>query len=53
MVIGAGSINMSDQALKMQTMELLGRTLTAIEDLDSWSFCRLTTGSFPLVEHWH
>ena len=36
MVIGAGGIDMSDHALANQTRELLGRTLTAIEDLDSW-----------------
>ena len=38
MVIGAGGIDMSDRALANQTRELLGRTLTAIEDLDSWEF---------------
>ena len=38
MVIGAGGIDMSDSALANQTRELLGRTLTAIEDLDSWEF---------------
>ena len=38
MVIGAGGIDMSDQALANQTRELLGRTLTAIEDLDAWEF---------------
>ena len=38
MVIGSGGIDTSDQALANQTRELLGRTLTAIEDLDSWEF---------------
>ena len=38
MVIGAGGIDTSDQALANQTRVLLGRTLTAIEDLDSWEF---------------
>ena len=38
MVIGSGGIDMSDQALLSQTRELLGRTLTAIEDLDAWEF---------------
>ena len=38
MVIGSGGIEMSDGALVNQTRELLGRTLTAIEDLDAWEF---------------
>ena len=38
MVIGSGGIDMSDKALRSQTRELLGRTLTAIEDLDAWEF---------------
>ena len=42
MVIGAGSINMSSRALEINTIESLGRTLTAIDDLDAWEF--LPTG---------
>jgi len=38
MVIGSGALDMSDPALVDQTRELLGRTLTAIEDLDAWEF---------------
>ena len=38
MVIGSGGMEMSDGALVNQTRELLGRTLTAIEDLDAWEF---------------
>ena len=38
MVIGSGGIEMSDGALVNQTRELLGRTLTAIEDLDAREF---------------
>ena len=38
MVIGCGAMDMSDPALVSQTRELLGRVLTAIEDLDSWEF---------------
>ena len=46
MVIGAGGIDMSDQALANQTRELLGRTLTALEDLDSWEFLPARDGLF-------
>ncbi|MDE0142861.1 MAG: phosphotransferase [Caldilineaceae bacterium] len=38
MVIGCGALEMSDPKLVRQTRELLGRTLTAIEELDSWAF---------------
>lgn len=38
MVIGCGALDMSDPALVSQTRALLSRTLTAIEDLDSWEF---------------
>lgn len=38
MVIGCGALEMSDPALVRQTRELLSRTLTAIEELDSWAF---------------
>ena len=38
MVLGSGGIDMSDRALANQTRELLGRTLAAIEELDSWAF---------------
>ena len=38
MVLGAGGIDVSDEALRNQTRELLGRTLTAIEDLDAGEF---------------
>ena len=55
MVLGAGGIDVSDEALRNQTRELLGRTLTAIEDLDSGEFLpagdRLFsfTGAFSLL----
>ena len=38
MVLGAGGIDVNDEALRNQTRELLGRTLTAIEDLDAGEF---------------
>ena len=38
MVIGCGALEMSDQELLNQSRELLGRILTAIEDLDAWEF---------------
>lgn len=38
MVIGCGALDMSEEKLVNQTRELLGRTLTAIEDLDSGEF---------------
>ena len=38
MVIGCGAIKMDNQAILHQTRELLGRTLTAIEDLDAGEF---------------
>ena len=46
MVLGAGGIDMSDEALRNQTRELLARTLTAIEDLDAWEFLPAGRGSF-------
>ena len=45
MVIGSGGIDMSDKATANQTRELLSRTLTAIEDLDSWEFLPARSGS--------
>lgn len=36
--IGCGALEMSDQELLNQSRELLGRILTAIEDLDAWEF---------------
>ena len=38
MVIGSGGMDMSDSRMVSQTRELLYRTLTAIEDLESWEF---------------
>ena len=38
MVIGCGGLDMSDPKLVRQTRELLGRTLTAVEDLDAGEF---------------
>lgn len=38
MVIGSGGMDMSDSRMVSQTRELLNRTLTAIEDLESWEF---------------
>ncbi len=38
MVIGCGALDISDPKLLSQTRELLSRTLTAIEELDSWAF---------------
>ena len=38
MVIGCGGLDMSEPKLVDQTRELLGRTLTAIEDLDAGEF---------------
>ena len=38
MVIGCGALDMSEEKLVNQTRELLGRTLTAIEDLDAGEF---------------
>ena len=38
LVIGAGGIDMSDEALAKQTREILARVLTAVEDADSWEF---------------
>ena len=38
MVIGCGALDMSDPGIANQSRELLGRVLTAIEDLDSWEF---------------
>lgn len=38
MVIGCGALDMSERKLVNQTRELLRRTLTAIEDLDSGEF---------------
>ena len=55
MVLGAGGIDMRDEALRNQTRELLGRTLTAIEDLNAGEFLpargRLlsSTGAFSLL----
>ena len=55
MVLGAGGIDVSDEALRSQTRELLGRTLTAIEDLDAWDFLPAggrpfsSTGAFSIL----
>ena len=55
MVLGSAGIDVSDKALRNQTRELLGRTLTAIEDLDAEEFLptgdRLlsATGAFSLL----
>ena len=38
MVIGCGALDMSDPKLVNQTLELLNRVLTAVEELDSWEF---------------
>ena len=38
MVIGCGGLDMSDPKLVDQTRELLGRTLTAVEDLNAGEF---------------
>ena len=58
MVLGASGIDVSDEALRNQTRELLGRTLTAIEDLDAGEFLpagdRLlsSTGAFSLLSRY-
>ena len=44
MILGAGGIDMNDKRIVNQTRELLGRTLTAIEDLDSWEFLPVRDG---------
>ena len=55
MVLGAGGIDISDQALRRQTHVLLDRTLTAVEDLNAWEFLpaggRLfsSTGAFSML----
>ena len=55
MVLGAGGIDVSDEALRSQTRELLGRTLTAIEDLNAWDFLPAggrpfsSTGAFSIL----
>lgn len=38
MVIGCGALDLSDPKLMSQSREMLGRVLTAIEDLASWEF---------------
>ena len=38
MVIGCGAIEMNNQAIVNQSRELLGRVLTAIDDLNAWEF---------------
>ena len=55
MVLGSGGIDMSDEALRSQTRELLGRTLTAIEDLNAGELLPpreglfSSTGAFSLL----
>ena len=38
MVIGCGALEMNNAAIVNQSRELLGRVLTAIDDLDAWEF---------------
>ena len=38
MVIGCGALDLSDPKLMSQARAMLGRVLTAIEELDSWEF---------------
>ena len=49
MVIGSGGMDMSDPRLASQTRELLNRTLTAIEDLESWDFMPTREGYFSTL----
>ena len=50
MVIGCGALDMSEEKLVNQTRELLGRTLTAIEDLDAEEFLPARdNGSFSIL----
>ena len=46
MIIGSGGMDMSDSRLVGQTRKLLNRTLTAIEDLESWEFMPTLEGHF-------
>ncbi len=46
MVIGAGGIDVNDQALRHQTQLLLERALTAMDDQNSWEFMPTRDGVF-------
>ena len=52
MVIGSGGMDMSDPRLVSQTRVLLNRTLTAIEDLESWEFMPTREGPFSVLSRY-
>ena len=52
MVIGSGGMDMGDSRLSSQTRKLLNRTLTAIEDLESWEFMPAREGYFSTLSRY-